>query len=87
MLAFEAAERLAEGAGHSAYETAARTLKANPGKSDAHNQATHAAERAYLEAVIAAAEKYGIIGGWKTTLAHLPQPVSAATWASGRGKW
>jgi hypothetical protein len=90
--AFEQAERLAEGARQAAFEKAAGELRAlgehkTAAAYDRHNNAVNAAEVAYLEAVIAAAARYGIIGGWKTTLATLPKPVPSAVRALGKANW
>jgi hypothetical protein len=65
IVAFEQAERLAEGAKQAAFATAAAELRALGERKtgadyDRHNNAVHAAEVAYLEAVIAAAAKFGI---------------------------
>jgi hypothetical protein len=86
--AFERAERHAEMLKQAAFAAAAAELKANPGDFDTHNLATHAAEVAYLEQVLAACAQFGIRdAGWRTALATLPRPVSAQQWAEGKGKW
>jgi hypothetical protein len=90
--AFGVAERAAEGRRQSDFAAAAAELKAAGVPSadayDRHNEATHAAERQYLETVIAAADQYGVASrGWKQTLQTLPKPKSAAEWAAGKGKW
>lgn len=91
--AFEQAERLAEGARQAAVAAAAAKLQAFGNNKtgddfDRHNHAVRDAEVWYLQAVIAAAEQYGVLAhGWKQTLETLPPVISSAVRAEGKAYW